>query len=180
MRLPGSAITTRPRITPAAARERIARGPIWSHESRRNASPKPSSVLSKSGVSTSTVRSRGATPVPPVSTSASTPESSARATTASRMTWSSSRTMACETTSKPAAPSSSPRRRPPSSSAGVRVSLSVRVATRTGVLLTPEIYARPGPLATGSMMRSRWGMESASSSRSHDRSKRPIESGHSG
>jgi hypothetical protein len=69
--LPGSKKTSIFPIVPAVARDKIARGPISSHERRRKASPKPSSVLSSFAATASYVTSRGAMPVPPVKTIAS-------------------------------------------------------------------------------------------------------------
>ena len=59
--------------TPASARDSIAAGPISWNESMRKSSPKPSRRRSKSAPTASGVRSRGAMPVPPVTSTASTP-----------------------------------------------------------------------------------------------------------
>jgi hypothetical protein len=96
--LPGRAATTTPRITPAVARDRMDRGPIWSQLRRRKASPKPSSVLSNSGSSVSIVVSRGAMPVPPVRITASALSPSQSCSSAARSGGPSSRRIACDTT----------------------------------------------------------------------------------
>src|SRR5690606_10859963 len=124
-REPGSAATTRPRTTPASARESSAAAPISWYESIRNSSPKPGITRSSTGVSASGVTSRGAIPVPPVRNTAPT---SSRITASSSACWiasMSSGTSARPTTGWPASVSSATSRSPPASSARVRVSLTV-------------------------------------------------------
>ena len=122
-------------MTPAVARESIAAGPTSANDSMRNSSPNPSSVLSKRAASASTVVSRRAMPVPPVSSTTWAPSGAVaavhdgldrgrpprpvRPARSPATRW-------CD----PAAAHSSRISRPPTSVSSVRVSETVRMAIR--------------------------------------------------
>ena len=130
---PGTDTSTRPRATPATARDSIAAAPISWNDSIRNSSPKPSSRLSSSPTTASYVVSRGASPVPPFTITAWIAGSASRASIQARISAGSSGRMADVITRWPPASSSARARAPLVSVSGVRVSLTVSTAHPTDV-----------------------------------------------